>query len=294
MKKIITTAAAALMTTLWVTAPAAAQNREHQQMAAELRILQEQTQQLAVVLTQLTEAIRTVNARLDASDKAMVKSLADHKLVIDGLARDLDVVRQGTQDTNSSVRRIAEELDALRTSLPSLLTQAAPPAPVGPIDPNAPPGSTPQTAPVAVAPPLPSTLGTSPSRLYDTAWADYTAGQFSLAISGFEGYLKAFPQLDKSDDAQFLIGESYFQQNRFADAIPAYNLVIQNYPKGDQVAAAYYKRGLAQRRLGDVDAARASWETVVKNYPNEPAAILAKQGLDSLGRAQPAAQRSPG
>jgi tol-pal system protein YbgF len=290
MKKIITTAVAALTTSLWMAVPATAQNREHQQMAAELRMLQEQTQQLALALAQVGEALKAVNARMDATDRSIVKAFADQKLILDGVARDLDVVRQGTQDTNSNVRRIAEELDALRTSLPSLLTQGAPVAPVDPSDPNATPISTQGPG----APPLPSTLGTSPSRMYDTAWADYTSNNFPLAITGFEQFLKAFPQSDRADDAQFYIGESHFSQNRFADAVTAYNQVIQNYPKGDQVALAYYKRGMAQQRLGDVDGARASFEIVIKNYPNETAAILAKQRLAGLGPAQPAGQRSPG
>lgn len=290
MKKI-TSFAAVLTTALALAAPAGAQNREHQQMAAELRILQEQTQQLAVIVAQLGETLKAVNARLDASERSMTKAFADHKLILDNVAKDLDVVRQGTQDTNSSVRRIAEELDALRTSIPSLLTQnAPPPPPTDPGDPNA----TPTATQGAVVPPLPSTIGTSPSRMYETAWADYTSSQWALAITGFEQFLKAFPQSDRADDAQLYIGESYFSQNRFNEAIAAYSEVIQKYPRGDQVGLAYYKRGLAQQRLGDLEGARASWEAVIKNYPNDQAAQLAKQRLAGLPQTPAPTQRAPG
>ena len=59
----------------------------------------------------------------------------------------------------------------------------------------------------------------------------------------------------------------------------AYNLVIQNYPKGDQVPWAYYKRGLAQGRLRQRRAARASFEQAMKKFPETEPAIMALSRL---------------
>ena len=135
--------------------------------------------------------------------------------------------------------------------------------------------------------PPPSTAGLSPTRMFETAKADYAAGQWTLAITGFEQFLRAFPKSENSDDAQFYIAETHFAQSKFPEAIGAYNLVIQNYPGANAVPDAYYKRGLAQERLGQTDAARNSWETVTKSYPDSDAGRLAKQNLDRLGRTQP-------
>jgi tol-pal system protein YbgF len=136
----------------------------------------------------------------------------------------------------------------------------------------------------APVPPPPSTAGLSPTRMFDTARADYFAGQFSLAITGFDAFIKTFPRSEMADDALFMIGDAYSSQNRWTDAIGAYNQVIQNYPMGNAVPGAYYKRGLAQERLGQLDAARASWTTVVTNYPDSAEGLLAKQSLDRVGR----------
>ena len=57
--------------------PAAAQNREHQQQAAELRILQEQQQQLSLGLAQIAEALKALNARLDEVTASNRKGFAD-------------------------------------------------------------------------------------------------------------------------------------------------------------------------------------------------------------------------
>ena len=72
-------------------------------------------------------------------------------------------------------------------------------------------------------------------------------------------------------------------QKRYADAVNAYTAAIQNYPRSTWVPESYYKRGKAQELLGTPDAARASYEQLIKTYPDTPSAGLAKQALDRLG-----------
>jgi tol-pal system protein YbgF len=134
---------------------------------------------------------------------------------------------------------------------------------------------------------LPPTAGLSPTRLYDTAFSDYGAGQYTSAIAGFEQVLKYFPDAEKADDAQFLIGDSLSHLKRFQEAITAYNLVIQKYPNGDQVEMAYYHRGTAESLLGRAELARATWEELVKRYPKGFAADMARQRLNGLNRPNP-------
>jgi len=121
----------------------------------------------------------------------------------------------------------------------------------------------------------------------DTAWADYTSGQWDLCISGFDMYLRTFPRSDLADEAQFYIGECHYADGKNQEAVQAYTQVITNYPRGQSVAPAYYKRGLAFERLGQVDRARESFEAVVKSFPDSDAARLAKQNLDRLNRGRP-------
>src|SRR5688572_1694744 len=271
--------------------PAAAQNREHQQLAADVRMLQEQTQQMALTLAAqnqaLTEALKAITSRLDASNEAMRKGFADQRLLVDELSDAVGVIRERSDDTNVRIGALREELEALRATVQALQqVTLAPPAPAEPLDPNAPVPATPAPAPAAPATPIPSTAGLSPARLFEPARTDYFAGQYSSAILGFEAFLRAFPRSELADDAQFYIGESQFGQNQFADAVAAYNQVIQNYAGADKVPDAYYKRAVAQERLGQGDAARASYDTLVKSFPNTAAAGLARQSLDRLTRAQ--------
>src|SRR6186713_1332382 len=263
MKRLFTTTAILLAS---VAVPASAQSREQRQMMADIRMLQEQTQELAVAIATVTQAlqdsIKALNQRLDQANDTTRKGFADQKVIVD--------------DTNVRVSNVREELEALRSSIPVAPPQTAlPPS----TDPNAPPPPAPTTG----APP--STAGLSPTRMFDTAMADYAAGQFTLAVTGFEAFLRTFPRSEMADDAQFQIGESYFALNRWTDAIAAYNAVTQNYPMGDKVSQAFYKRGLAQERLGQIDAARESWNNVLqRTQESDPVHTLAQQNLDRVAR----------
>jgi tol-pal system protein YbgF len=292
MQKITTTAALCLALLSAIATPAAAQNREHLQLAAELRMLQEQNQQLSLALNQLTETLKAVNSRLDTSEEFQRRRFADQEVLVKNLGSDLGTIRERTQDTDTRLRTLKDEIDALRQtflSLPALIAQSQ--GSVAPIDPNNPNAALPAApdGPSPAGPPspspslsLPSTAGLSPNRLFDTAFSDYTSSQYASAINGFQQVIKNFPTAERADDAQFFIGESLGNLNRLPEAIDAYNQVIQKYPSGDQVDMAYYRRGFVESQMGRADAARATWEEVVKRFPDSQGAQLARQRLAGL------------
>ena len=225
MKRVIVFALTAIMAG---SAPSAyAQNREHQQMAADVRMLQEQTQQLATAVAAfnqaLAESLKAINARLDQASDASRKAFADQKILIDSIEDGVRVIRERSNDTNVRIGELREELEALRSTVQALQQAATVPPPFvdpsAPVDPNAPPVTTaPQVTvpPAAQPPPASSTAGLSPTRLYETARADYFAGQWTSAINGFEAFLRAFPRSEQADDAQFHIGETHYAQNQWA------------------------------------------------------------------------------
>ena len=129
--------------------PALAQRREMQQMAADIRILQEQTQLLQNALLGLTDALKAVNARVDEQTGVNRKAFADAKLQSDAMGGDLRVVRERVDDTNVRITSLSQEVEALRLAIPPMATmtvQVDPAAAGLPGDPaagTAPPGSGP-------------------------------------------------------------------------------------------------------------------------------------------------------
>jgi tol-pal system protein YbgF len=293
--RILASTTAALALVMSAAAPGWAQSRREMQMMADIRMLQEQTQQLqqqlAAALVQLGENLKQLSTRLDEQNTVSRKAFADQKLVVDQLGNDVRVVRERVDETNVRLTSLSQELEALRLAIPpSMPAGVVPLTPPG--DPTAPaaPGSGPPPAsppPSFSAPPAGPGISISPQRLFDSAWADYTSGQWALCIDGFGSYLKSFPRSDAADDAQFYIGECQLLDGKHAEAVESYTRVLTNYPKGDKAPDAYYKRGVAFENLGQNDRARESYETLMKTFPESETARLARQRLDRLMKGRP-------
>jgi len=91
-------AAALLMVTLAL--PAFAADKEQQQMMADIRMLQEQTQLLANMLRSVTDALKAVSAKIDEQAGVDRKAFADSKLTIDALTGDMRIVREKLDDSS--------------------------------------------------------------------------------------------------------------------------------------------------------------------------------------------------
>ncbi len=280
--------------------PASAQRRELQQMAADIRILQEQTQLLQNALAGLTDALKAVNQRIDEQTGVTRKTFADAKLQSETMGSDIRVVRERVDDTNVRITSLSQEVESLREAIASMPAPApvTDPALAGapgvPGDPAAVAGATPPATtggtPAPVAPvPAPATgpNAMSPSRLYDLAWADYTAGNYDLAVEGFASYVRSFPRSESADNAQYYIGESFFQRGKLAEAVEAFGRVFSTYPRSDVAGQARYKRGVCYERLNQPDRAREDYDVVIKTLGDTDAGRLAKQRLDALNRARP-------
>ena len=284
----------AMLALVFGTTSAEAQSRREMQMMADIRMLQEQTQQLQqqllAAVEQLSTTLKAINSRVDEQAASTRKSFADQKLAVDQFGTDLRIVRERIDENTVRITTLSQEVEALRLAIPQFTPGAAPP----PVDPSAavppsgaqpPPGGV--MTPPSTTPPVTLAPGMSPQRLFDTAMADFTVGQWALCIEGFETYLRGFGRTDLADDAQFYIGECRHRDNKPTEAVDAYNRVISNYPKGDRVPDAYYKRGLVFSEIGQADRARESFEMLMKQFPETDLARLAKQQMDRLNRGKP-------
>jgi TolA-binding protein len=265
---------------LAAASPAAAANKEHQQMMADLRMLQEQSQLLQNLIGSVTDALKAVNARLDQQTETNRKAFADQQLTINNLTNDVRIIREKLDDNNVRIGSLTQEVDSLRQSMRQM--SARPSGISEPTDASSPDagvaaGSSPSAG-------QPSPVGVSPQKLLDTAQADYSAGQYDLAILGFTDYIKSFPKSDKADDAQVWICASYIQDKKYEKAAEACDLAIRNYPTGDKIPEAYYRKGLALSNLKDINGARDAFEHAVKMDPDGAVGGLAKQGLERLKR----------
>ena len=119
-------------------------------------------------------------------------------------------------------------------------------------------------------------------QLYADAKQAFDAGQIEKARQGFQQLLKTYPKSENADNAQFWIGETYFNEKFYEKAILEYQVVVEKFPKGNKAPAAMLKQGYAFIELNDKANARLILKEVVKKYPKSNEAKIAAEKLKAL------------
>jgi TolA-binding protein len=189
----------------------------------------------------------------------------------------LDAVSGQVQSLNDSVDELKSRLAKLDKSIQDVQSQAqsAPTA--------QPQGSAPaegQTAsgsgPMAnQAPPLKET--------YQAGVRDYNAAKFEVAMGEFQDVLHYYPLDDLAGGAQFYLGEIAYRQQNYADAVKAYNAVLEGFPGSSKAPAAQLRKGLALLLINKKDAGVHELRLLVQRHPQTPEAAQARTKLNSLG-----------
>ncbi|HEY0710858.1 MAG TPA: tol-pal system protein YbgF, partial [Polyangia bacterium] len=170
--------------------------------------------------------------------------------------------------------------------------EPAPPAPV--VEETPPPAPVklhPMTAP-AKAKPVASGPKGSGTDLYNSALADLREGRHADAVAGLRTFVRLHAQHDLADNAQYWLGECYYDRKDYAAAAREFGKVGNEFPTGNKVPDAQLKLGLSQLALGNVRAARTALSDVVRRYPQHPAASLAGAKLAAIGGADASAALS--
>ena len=70
---------------------------------------------------------------------------------------------------------------------------------------------------------------------YDSAYEAFKEEKYEKARERFQIFLKQYPNTEYSDSAQFWIGECYYFERKYEQAILEYEKVIKNHPQGNKV-----------------------------------------------------------
>lgn len=136
-----------------------------------------------------------------------------------------------------------------------------------------PQAATPSRTPPSPAPakPAPKTGG-SPEQEYAAALATYRAREHGQAVLDFVDFIAKYPKHPLAANAQYWIGEAYWAQRDYRQALVEFEKVFEHGPA--KAPDALLKIGLCHLRLNNVPRAQNAWQRVVNEYPkSEPAAM---------------------
>jgi tol-pal system protein YbgF len=117
----------------------------------------------------------------------------------------------------------------------------------------------------------------SPTEIFLQAFGDYASGRYQAAVRGFATFLKRFPNNSYASNAQFWLGDCYFNQQQYPQSIQEFERVLKDYPDAPKSPDALLKIAIAQLQLGATSEARQAVETLSRRYPKNPATQKAQE-----------------
>lgn len=120
------------------------------------------------------------------------------------------------------------------------------------------------------------------SRAYETALADFRAGNYDKAIAGFAAFLKAYPDSTLAPNAQYWTGYAYYARKDYKNALAHQTRLVNTYPQSAKVPDALLNIASNQIELNNLPAAKKQLEEIVAKYPGTNAASIAAERLKLL------------
>lgn len=220
-----------------------------------------QSASLRSSLEQMQHELRGIGARIDGSENSIKQRAGGPGPGEARSPQELSRLEQATREHDERLSQIERYLNLERTAASQAPAAAGKPG-SGPVAPQGP--------------------GMAEEPLYNAAKQAFDQGNFEKARQGFQDLLTRFPKSTNADNAQFWIGETYYQEKWYEKAILEYQKVIENFPKGNKVQTALFKQGMAFSSLGDQPNARLILKEVIKKFPQSNEAVLAKKKLDEI------------
>ncbi|HTT38159.1 MAG TPA: tol-pal system protein YbgF [Burkholderiales bacterium] len=186
-------------------------------------------------------------------------------------------------ELETRIRKLEQQLavpsgaTAATVTAPAAAPSAATSTPAGPTPPAKP---TPPTPPAAAAPALQEQNPVR--RAYDNGLISYRSGDYQGAIVAFDGIVKRYPRDPLAPNAQYWVGDSWFNLRDFKSAAAAQQALISTYPDSPKVPDAMLILGSAYAAMGDNANARKTLEDLIARFPQSEAAEKGRQRLPKL------------
>jgi tol-pal system protein YbgF len=118
-----------------------------------------------------------------------------------------------------------------------------------------------------------------PDEAYKKAYDLYTQGDIAGAKGEFKRFLEVYPKSKYAENAHYWLGECYFSEKKYDEAILEFDEVIKNYPKGNKVPDALFRQGMAFLEMKDTTNAKLIFREVIKRFPKSDQAKRASKKL---------------
>lgn len=179
----------------------------------------------------------------------------------------------GGRDAGAPLDLSTLSANASAAPIPPAAGQAALPPPPSRLPP-APPAQQPRNvtasgnAQIATLPP-----SARPQDEYDLAYGYVLHKDYGLAEQAFNDFLRKNPNEHSVPDAQYWLGESQFQQQRYSDAAKSFLVVLTKHERSAKAPDSLLRLGQSLAALNKKEAACATLAEVSRKYPKASATV---------------------
>jgi len=121
-----------------------------------------------------------------------------------------------------------------------------------------------------------------PGELYQRAYSAYLSGQFDEAVSGFDEYLKLYPNTELSDNAIYWLAESYLGADNLEAASAAFDRMAETFPYSNKAPTALLRNAQIFIKQGQTAQAVDKLKLVIDKYPTAHEAATARGRLEEI------------
>ncbi len=118
----------------------------------------------------------------------------------------------------------------------------------------------------------------TPKDHYDLAYGYVLRKDYALAEGAFQNFLKKYPSDRLIPEAQFWLGESLFQRQRYDAAAEAFLVVSTKHDKSPKAPDAFLRLGQSLAAIGQKEMACATLAQVTTKYPRASGSV--KQSVE--------------
>jgi tol-pal system protein YbgF len=235
---------------------------------------------MKTLVEQSSDNVNKLGATMSSLQKSVQDVQANSGARLDTMSTQVQGLSDNLEEIKSRLGKLNQQLVDLQNSVQSLdakISGTTPAPAAGAANPASSTGASPSSSAVPTGP------APSADTLYSNGLRDITSGKYDLARSEFEDYLKYYADTDLASNAQFYLGEIFYKQKQYVDAVAAYDKVLTAYPKSFKLGPARLRKGMALIELGQKTAGIRELREVVKRFPGSDEDRLARGKLKELG-----------
>ncbi len=118
---------------------------------------------------------------------------------------------------------------------------------------------------------------TDRAAIYALAKQKLDQGLTQRARELFQEFLQRHPKDELAPNVQYWLGETYYAEKKWNEAIVEFQKVLKEYRSSDKVPDALLKIGMSFQAQGDCHNALLFYEEVMQSHKSSPSAKIARE-----------------